>query len=252
MLTYLAPRWAELLNANQLATFAQIWAYKGDWFEPPNRERGGWSGVNFLTLKTSDQEQALYLKRQQGFTRRTLKHPFVGEPTFRREFNVMQYLQPYGVGTPQTVFFAQQAQEAILMTEALAGYQAWDAWRSAHLDASRLRKQAVIAGIARMVRKMHQAGVQHRSLYPKHLFVNENNGVVDVAIIDFEKSRITPWIALLKLSDLITLNYRTHSISRTQRLYFFRQYLGVSRLNGWQKRVCCYIYQQSLKKSSVK
>jgi tRNA A-37 threonylcarbamoyl transferase component Bud32 len=115
-----------------------------------------------------------------------------------------------------------------------------------------LRKQAVIAGIARMVRKMHQAGVQHRSLYPKHLFVNENNGVVDVAIIDFEKSRITPWIALLKLSDLITLNYRTHSVSRTQRLYFFRQYLGVSRLNGWQKRVCCYIYQQSLKKSSVK
>ncbi len=251
MLTYLAPRWAELLSANQLATFAQTWAYEGDWFEPPNRERGGWSGVNFLILhNASNQTQALYLKRQQGFTRRTLMHPFAGEPTFMREYKVMQYLQPLGVSTPQTVFFSQQAQQAILITEALAGYQAWDAWRSTNADASHLRKKAVIASIANMVKKMHQAGVQHRSLYPKHLFVNEGEETVKVAIIDFEKSRITCWIALLKLSDLITLNYRTLGLSRTQRLYFFKHYLGVTRLSAWQKRVCCYINQQSLKKSS--
>lgn len=253
MLTYLAPRWDNLLSSNQLATFSQIWAYEGDWFEPPNRERGGWSGVNFLTLSNdSGQRQALYLKRQQGFTRRTLMHPFAGEPTFTREYKVMQYLHPLGVSTPQIVFFAQLAQQAILITEALTGYLAWDAWRSANVDASHLRKKAVIAGIAKEVKKMHQAGVQHRSLYPKHLFVRETNGLVNVAIIDFEKSRITPLIALLKLSDLITLNYRTLGVSRTQRLYFFKKYLGVTRLSQWQKRICCYIYQQSLKKSSIK
>ena len=253
MLTYLAPRWAELLSANQLATFAQIWAYEGNWFEPPNRERGGWSGVNFLTLlNAANQTQALYLKRQQGFTRRTLMHPLAGEPTFMREYKVMRYLQPLGVSTPQTVFFAQQAQEAILITEALTGYLAWDAWRSDNADASHLRKKAVISGIAHMVKKMHQAGVQHRSLYPKHLFVHEDNAVVKVAIIDFEKSRITPWIKMLLLSDLITLNYRTQGVSCTQRLYFFKQYLGVTRMSAWQKWVCRYIYQQSLKKSSTK
>ena len=250
---FTAPQHLALLNQYQLTDFEQIWAYKGDWFEPPNRERGGWSGVNFLTLQSeSGAKQAFYLKRQQGFTRRTLAHPVAGEPTFLREYKVMQYLQPYGVSTPQTVFFAAKSQEAILMTEALAGYIAWDEWRKVHAEASYLRKRSVISAIAKMIKKMHQAGVQHRSLYPKHLFVNENEGNAKVAIIDFEKSRITPWIAILKISDLITLNYRTLDISRTQRLYFFKQYLGVSRLNAWQKRICCYIHQQSLKKSSRK
>jgi len=250
---FIAPQHLALLSQYQLSDFDHLWAYKGDWFEPPNRERGGWSGVNFLTLHNESCEtHAFYLKRQQGFTRRTIVHPVAGEPTFLREYKVMQYLQPYGVSTPTTVFFAAKSQKAILMTEALTGYVAWDEWRKAHADANYLRKKNVISAIAKMIKKMHQAGVQHRSLYPKHLFVNENEGNANVAIIDFEKSRITPWIAILKISDLITLNYRTLDISRTQRLYFFKQYLGVSRLNAWQKRICCYIHHQSLKKSSRK
>lgn len=250
-----APQHLALLNQNQLGDFDHIWAYQGAWFEPPNRERGGWSGVNFLTLKTTaGHQQDVYLKRQQGFTRRTWMHPIVGEPTFLREYNVMQHLQPYEVSTPQTVFFAAKQQEAILMTEALAGYVAWDSWRSAHLEAPNSRKKMVITAIAQMVKKMHQAGVQHRSLYPKHLFVKENNDDgelgVKVAIIDFEKSRITPWITFLKISDLITLNYRTLNLSRTQRLYFLKQYLGVARLTPWQRILCRYIFKRSLTKST--
>jgi len=259
LLTYIAAKHLQMLQKNQLDTFEKVWNYKAEWFEAPNEERGGWSGVNYLILQDSaGQQQPVYLKRQCGYMRRTVKHPIAGEPTFVREYAVMQYLQSYGVGTPQTIFFAVKHQEAILMTEALMGYMAWDAWRKGYTDASNSRKKAVISAIAQMVKKMHQAGVQHRSLYPKHLFVSEDNGknnaVIKVAIIDFEKSRITPritpWVVLLKIADLITLNYRTQGLSRTQRLYFFKQYVGVKKLSVWQKRLCRYIYHQSLKKLS--
>lgn len=251
---FIAPHHLALLHQSQLRDFDQLWAYQGDWFEPPNQERGGWSGVNYLTLQAAnnDAPQAYYLKRQQGFLRRTITHPLVGEPTFLREYNILRYLQAHNVSTPQLVFFAAKQQQAILMTEALTGYMAWDQWRKVHDDASVQRKKNVLAAIAKMVKRMHQVGVQHRSLYAKHIFVYEKMGEVNVAIIDFEKSRITPWIAWLKIADLMTLNYRTLELSRTQRLYFFKQYLGVTRLNAWQKKICCYIYQQALKKSSRK
>jgi hypothetical protein len=93
--------------------------------------------------------------------------------------------------------------------------------------------------------------VQHRSLYDKHLFINEN---LNVALIDFEKSRITPFISWLKFSDLITLNYRTYNyqtqnFTRTQRLHFFKQYFEIERLTLWHKWVCRYIVKKSLKKT---
>lgn len=251
MLLYLNPDYAVLLKSNLLATFEHIWAYKCDWFEPPNHERGGWSGVSLLCLYDgSGHAHQVFMKRQHGFIRRTLLHPLSGEPTFLREFKVLQYLRASGVSAPIPVFFAEQRDKAVLMTQSLDGFVDWNAWELANPDARRARKNAVIAAIANMVYKMHAAGVQHRSLYPKHLFVNEHQGEVSVAIIDFEKSRISPWVGLSKLSDLITLNYRTSHLSRVQRLYFFKQYLGVARLSMCQKLVCCYIYQQSLKKSS--
>ena len=245
-----SPQYLALLTRHKLASFEQLWGYAGDWFEPLNRERGGWSGVNFIQLANEAGEKlGVYLKRQQNFMRRSLRHPMAGEPTFLREFTILQHLAKHQVNAPKVLYFAAEANQAILMTEALAGYIDLDTWLKQNPQATLSRKKMLISAIATTVKKLHQAGVQHRSLYPKHLFITENDGF-EVALIDFEKSRITPLIAWLKLSDLITLSRRLPQISRTHKLYFLKQYFDVSKLNAMQKRLFRYLARKSMLKNA--
>ena len=245
------PQYLALLKQHKLASFEQLWGYAGDWFEPPNRERGGWSGVNFIEL-TSDAGKKLhvYLKRQQNFMRRSLRHPIAGEPTFLREFTILQHLAKHQVNVPKIVYFTTQANQAILMTEALAGYISLDVWLAQNPQMNIAHKKMLISAIAATVKKLHQAGVQHRSLYPKHLFIKEHDNNFDVALIDFEKSRITPLIAWLKLSDLITLSRRMPQISRAYKLYFLKQYFNVIKFNAGQKRLFHYLAKKSMLKNA--
>jgi tRNA A-37 threonylcarbamoyl transferase component Bud32 len=247
----ISPRYLALLTWHKLASFEQLWGYAGDWFEPPNRERGGWSGVNFIELTDEfGKKQGFYLKRQQAHMRRSWRHPVVGEPTFVREFEIIQHLNQHNIKTPEIVYFANTQTQAILLTEALDGFVSLNKFNlKADINA---KKSVLINQLASTVRSMHQAQVQHRSLYDKHLFIKENNGNFEVALIDFEKSRVTPFISILKFSDLITLNYRTHNATRTQRLRFFKQYFEIERLTLWHKCLCRYIDKKSQKKIRTK
>ncbi len=240
----ISPQYLALLTKHKLASFEQMWGYAGDWFEPPNRERGGWSGVNFIELADeTGKKHGFYLKRQQAHMRRTWLHPIKGKPTFVREFVIIQHLQRHHVNAPKVVYFASQNAQAILLLEALEGFVSLDNFQG-EMQAITPKRQ-LISQLAAAVKNLHQAHVQHRSLYDKHLFVNNN---LEVSLIDFEKSRITPLIAWLKFSDLITLNYRTHNFTRTQRLHFFKQYFEITRLTLRHKWLCRYIVKKSQQK----
>lgn len=251
---YISPAHLVLLTSHNFATFDALWHYQGDWFEAPNTERGGWSGVNYIEL-TDDNGNAhgFYLKRQQGHNRRTWLHPIKGESTFVREYKILQYLDTSNVKTPTLVFFASIGDKTILLTAALTGYISADVWFKNNVSASANHKKKLIAALANAVRNLHGAGVLHRSLYTKHLFVKETSYLVDndfeVAVIDFEKSRTNTCMAWYKFSDLITLNYRTPELNRTDKLYFFKQYFGLKHLNIWYKTLCRYICYVSYKKS---
>ena len=256
-----SPQFQLLLQQHQLASFEQLWDFKGDWFEPPNRERGGWSGVNFIELvDNAGNKHGFYLKRQQAHMRRTWRHPIAGEPTFVREFEILEHLSKRHVATPKLVFFGSQQDKAILLTQALTGFVAADEWLKNHAEVSVHQQNSLMRALADAVRKMHLAGVQHRSLYLKHLFVIENNGSFEVAAIDFEKSRITAFIKWFRLADLITLHYRTADLRASQKLAFFKQYFGISHLTASYKLIthhkltapykflCRYLHQQSIQK----
>ena len=249
MQSTLSTQYQQLLQQHQLASFEKLWDYKGDWFEPPNRERGGWSGVNYIELANeAGQKHGFYLKRQQAHTRRTWQNPIAGEPTVVREFQILEHLSKHHVATPKLVFFGSQQNKAILLTEALTGFMDADMWLKNHADISIKRQRMLMRALATAVRKLHQAGVQHRSLYLKHLFVRELNGVFEVATIDFEKSRITKMISWLRFSDLITLHYRTADLSAGNKLAFFKQYFDIKHLTASYKYLCRYLHQQSLQK----
>lgn len=266
MIQYLSDNFSAQLKQNQLSNLDQTWAYEGEWFEAPNRARGGWSGVNLIALpalvadETADKSTAgtsyFYMKRQSAFTRRTFTHFLHGEPTFLREFQVIQHLAVRGVGVPELAFFAYQKQQAVLMTAALQDYVPLSDWfLTANATQLKTFKKPLLRAVANAIKAMHAAGVQHRALYAKHIFVkqNTNNNAADafqIAMIDFEKSRITPWVWLLKLADLITLNYRTQGLSRTDRLYFFKCYFGLQKLTPTYKFLCHYLMKKSRLKST--
>jgi len=238
------------LQKQQFATFDQVWDYPVQWIDTPNQNRGGWSGVGCVEVLFESEPVTLYVKKQLNHTTRTLLHPITGVPTFAKEFQMIRFLQAHGVIVPDVVFFAERAvkegQQAILVTENLAGYKPLD---SIEKDAMTLLQQRqLVKDIAQTIRRAHKLGVQHRALYAKHIFIKSNGRSFDVALIDLEKSRRMLLPLVQSLMDLITLNYRTRGWTRAGRLFFLKQYLGQARLNSWSKLLCKWIIRKTAQK----
>jgi serine/threonine protein kinase len=253
---YIHKDYAQCLAANRLNTFDLVWAYQQDWFEAPNNRRGGWSGVGRLKLSSDEGTFKIFLKRQENHQRRTLRHPFTGEPTFTCEFRALMYLQKRGVPVPVPVFFGERTDygqaRAILMTQELVGFKSLEDVTNELFSGAKANvsvQRQILRGTALAVKSMHAARILHRSLYPKHLFVRwPSEAVPEVVLIDLEKSRIK-WLPTIRtVYDLATLNRRTAHWSRTSRMYFFLQYLGVRRLNRRQKLLCHLILRRSRRK----
>jgi lipopolysaccharide kinase (Kdo/WaaP) family protein len=241
------------MELNQLDTFDRAWRYDVTWFEEPNNRRGGWSGVGRIALKLPDGgEVGAYLKRQENHSRRTLRHPFKGEPTFSREFSMLNYLSGQGVPAPKLLFFGEEMtdgrQRATLMTQELAGYRSLDEAADEMFASERpalAEQDALIRAVAKTVRKLHQAKIQHRSLYAKHIFIKSGIAEPDVVFIDLEKARHS-WFSLYRTwLDLAALNRHSKHWSRTRRLYFYKQYLGVAKLTIGTKWLCRSILKRS-------
>ena len=66
-----------------------------------------------------------------------------------------------------------------------------------------------------------------------------------VVVIDLEKSR-RKWISPLRtVYDLATLDRHARYWSRTERLYFFKRYMGIETLTPWTRFLCRLIYKRS-------
>lgn len=260
MTAYISPDKQELLELNHLDDFERVWNHQAEWFEAPNSRRGGWSGVGRLFLsQPQGQGLGVFLKRQQDHQRRTFRHPISGEPTFSCEFNMMQYLQRHGVPAPKPVFFGNREQDghsqSILMTEELVDYLPLETVTEnlfAQGRPSLAKQRSVIRGVAETVRKLHDARIQHRSLYPKHLFVRMR-GELDpkVVVIDLEKSRIKLLSVMRTVYDLATLHRHSKYWSATSRLYFFKQYYGIVKLGPWSKLLCRLIHKRASRRKPV-
>lgn len=257
---YIAPAKETIFRNNQIDTFDKAWSYKADWFEAPNERRGGWSGVGRLGLHAEDgSEYGVFMKRQENHQRHTWRHPLAGEPTFACEFRMMQYLHKHNVPAPRPLLFGWRHEgansQAVLVTEELQGFRPLeDVTEEMFAGGSRpalSEQNRVIRGVAATVRKLHDARIQHRSLYPKHLFVRKGEaGDPEVVVIDLEKSRIKLLPVVRAYYDLSTLNRHARYWSRSRRLYFFKQYLGVERLSAWQKFLFKKIGLRSMRRKS--
>ncbi|MBF4991398.1 lipopolysaccharide kinase InaA family protein [Methylophilus sp. QUAN] len=227
---YQEPTCQAALQQHGLNAFDDWWTREIDWFEAPNQRRGGWSGVGKLVLPLAGQPAlTVFVKKQQNHGRRTWQHPWVGEPTFRREFHRLQALAAAGIPAPKVLMYAESLQagnqRAILVTENLHGFVDLEQWLPSLLKQPQALRRQYLRAIARQIRRFHDLGWVHRALYPKHIFVQADDITAQVALIDLEKARKSLGAWRRARFDLAALHRHTEGLADSDRLYFFKQYL---------------------------
>ena len=67
--TWISPEWEERLKEADLLDIEAVSEREFNWFEAPNRRRGGWSGVTRIVLNPEavpEEQKAVFLKIQQN------------------------------------------------------------------------------------------------------------------------------------------------------------------------------------------
>jgi len=258
MQDYSADDWPALAAANGLDTFEAIWSLDIGWFEAPNERRGGWSGVSRLDVEHPDGDgssEGIFIKRQQNHNTFSWRHPFRGISTFRREFQNILLLRSCQVPTLDVLYFSERTvgsdRQAILITRELGGYTSLEHcmryWQE-HGMPERAAWRATMQRIATVARRMHSHRIQQNCFLPKHVFIGERHGQVDVRLIDLEKAkrRLSSERALVR--DLDTFNRRTPGVRTTDRLRFLLAYHETDRVNARVRKTWNRMMRQLRKK----
>ena len=250
MQDHLANDWPSMAAANGLDSFEAIWSLDIGWFEEPNVRRGGWSGVSRLEVTCADgRSEAIFIKRQENHETFSWRHPFRGITTFRREFQNLMMLQSFAVPTLEVLYFAERHvgrdRRAILVSRELTGYASLEDcmtyWQQQGFP-DKATWDETIQRIAAVARRMHRHRIQQNCFLPKHVFIGELHGQMDVRLIDLEKAK-RQWSAeRAMLRDLDTFNRRTSGIKMTDRLRFLLDYHETDRVDSrvrktWNKLV---------------
>jgi tRNA A-37 threonylcarbamoyl transferase component Bud32 len=188
---YIASDDRLVLERHGLGSFDALWALQLNAVDDPNTGRGhdGWSSVYRLELDG----RVYYLKRQRNHLTHSLSHP-LGEPTFAREFRNIQRYQVHGVPALSAAFYAQRrmenAQCAILLTHALDGWCDMKSQLAIWNDLPAANRDSLLTACGQLIRRLHQAGLVHGCLYPRHVFVRAATTGFDACLIDLEKTRV--------------------------------------------------------------
>ncbi len=214
-LHFASPEWQARFAARGLDRFATLWDAEGDWVEPRNERRGGFSGVTRVLLDgVGNASGLIYLKRQRNHFTRQLLLPWRREPTALREWRNLEHLAQAGVAVCTPVCHGERrapdgAIEAIIATAALDDHVALKdlvaRWRSA-APPSRSERRHLARSIARTVTALHRARIRHGCLHAKHVFMAPDGSA---ALIDLEKGRPCHLASRALLRDLAQLARHT-------------------------------------------
>jgi len=240
---FIADDWKELLKHNNLDNFESIWNLDVDWFEEPNKRRGGWSGVNRIELLDKNGKIApIFIKRQENHSCRMLKNPFVKIPTLGRELHNIDRFQKAGIPTATPIFYSQRQKDnnlqAILIAEELTHYQSLanlcETWPQLHYPPH--VRNTVIDKVAKLIRRLHDANLQHSALFAKHIFVkiDSKTYAVDTKLIDLEGSGKRPNHVV---RDLEQLNRNQYYWRIQDSIRFIKAYFGIEKLTPAAKKL---------------
>ena len=252
---YLHKDWQTILANHQLDNFDAIWQLKADWFEPPNIDRGGWSGVVNVDLNADKEKIGVFIKRQENHSTKTLRHPIRGIPTLQREFVNILSFQNQGLPTTEPLFFAKRIHndklQAILITKALTDYIPLSSERflpSGDLIQNAVHKRTLLIAVADTLRALHHHHFKHNCCYPKHILVKPAGASWDIRIIDLEKLKRVFMRRHARFRDLYTLQKYANNWSTKDKMMLFKAYMQEKKLSAKSKALAKSIEKRTRRK----
>jgi len=251
---HVQSRYIVLLQHNGLTGFGSAFRFQdGERLDKPGL--APWRERRRVVLRDlAGEPHTFYLKRYVRPPLREQVRRIVSgglrQSTAGREWNAILALPAAGIPVPAPVAFGQEMRRGFerrscVVIEEASG-QSLESWLPANWrrDASgpiRRRQQQMLYGLARQVAAFHAAGFVHRDLYTSHIFVHDDGGsdgpgftFIDLQRVFRPRWRRTRWI----VKDLAALCFSAAPfVSRTDRLRFWRQYVGVIRRSRWLTRL---------------
>jgi hypothetical protein len=239
---FLDPVFSPVLKQHDLADFDALWTQEGSLVEEGNvKHRSGHSHVVRLKLEDSTKTWTVYMKRQENYI--TNRSRIVNRPRAicEREFNNINAWRKLGVPTMQALYFEQknpdkkQPLRAILITKGLTEYEPMDEWLAKTKDRKR-RKEGFLK-LAQALRRVHVHGWLHHCLFPKHVFISEQDGQANVKFIDLEKAKKCFVTRRRIINELTAFIRRVEWRNKAEMLQFLKYYWGVQTLRPEHKRM---------------
>lgn len=185
------------------------------------------------TFRIEINNAGYFVKTHQGIGRgevfknfMTGKLPIIGA---RSEFRAATHLKQMGIPTLTVGAFGAKGfspvrAESFLITEEITPAVDLEVltkkWRVEPPSFS--FKQSLIAALARLIREMHDAGVNHRDCYLCHFLLNSDSqiGNIKISIIDLHRAQIRQSVKLRwMIKDLAGLAFSAMNIGLTERDY---------------------------------
>ncbi len=245
---WIAPEWEDALKQADLLNIEALTTRQFDWFEEPNRRRGGWSGVTRIVLNPDaapQDQQAVFLKIQQNHFYRAPNTFFTKQLTFEREFEVLQQLDTVTDSIPELVLFAKWRSGsdvgAILVTKALDGWYPLPDWiqgKKGLTPPDEITFQKALEAIAKGASEIHAAGWVHLCFSAKHLFIRpKDDGEFESCVIDMEKCRKHLSAAHRTRKDCAHFMRHTPGLTEAHKLIFLQAYFQTDTFTDAQKRI---------------
>jgi tRNA A-37 threonylcarbamoyl transferase component Bud32 len=245
-LIYVNPHWQKTLHDCGLDSFESLWQLDLKAVDEGNVGRGknGWSKVSIFEFQDQQQHtHKVVIKRQSNYRSRTLRHLISGIPTFIKEMDSIARYEKAGVPALNAVYCATRQQggdlQAILVTEFLSDYESLEAilqrWQQQGRP-QRTHCQKVIQATGKLVARLHGQGLEHRCLFPKHIFIAQTDDA-SARLIDLEKTRWRPWLETRRVRDLTALARRSLTLPNRDRVAFLRAYYAIPHLDERAKNL---------------
>ncbi|MCP4668007.1 MAG: hypothetical protein GY849_16785 [Deltaproteobacteria bacterium] len=192
-----------------------------------------------------------YLKLHRGYVKRSWRSLFRPRILVERELaNLMHYARA-GFDALEPVAWGRRLRkrggESFLLVAELEGYRSLQEWLSNRgLASDSSGRRSLRESVARMLARMHQAGLAHIDLFSWHIFLKPQGDAFLALPIDLERSRIKgpwPWssrrILEKQAHDLAVLHLTVPwpQVGYRERMRFFLHYRGHQALSRNDKRL---------------
>lgn len=242
---WINPAYHRFLAASSLDSYGAIaaWNPTDDYVEKQGRSTGRYR------VEVAGRTLNLYVKKHVKLPWWQRKFgPKAAFPGPSEHANI-ERVAALGVRVPETIFAGADGDAkcgSLFATRALDGYLPLHLYVAGPLaklpaEARHRRKQSLVRRLVDVARRLHGERLYHRDFYLCHFYLRDDADCedgFDLVLIDLGRlleSRLTRW----QIKDLAGLLFSSEvdGVTRTDRLRFFRQYLGLKKLDTRAKRL---------------